>query len=105
MCSNFFKIYTLWEYPKKCLMDDIATRTLENKPYSATQLWTLLEDCTNALAYLQEKGFGHECLTSKNILYDEKDNIKVADPLSYGLTTNLEYVLSNRYNKSIYLSP
>jgi hypothetical protein len=33
MCSSFYKIYALWEYPKRTLIDDIAMRTLENKPY------------------------------------------------------------------------
>jgi hypothetical protein len=68
-------------------------------------VWNLLENCTSALALLQQNSISHECLTSKSILFEENGNIKVADPMSFGLTTNLELILSNRYNKSLYLSP
>lgn len=105
MCSSFYKIYALWEYPKKTLIDDIAMRTLENRPYQQQQLWILVTSSVAALSLMQQNSIWHECLSSKAVLFQENGNIKVADPNSFGLTTNLEYVLSNRYNKSIYLSP
>jgi hypothetical protein len=52
-------------------------------------VWNLLENCTFALALLQQNSITHECLTNKSILFEENGNIKVADPMSFGLTTNL----------------
>jgi hypothetical protein len=89
MCSSFYKIYALWQYPKKTLLDDIATRTLESRPFQPKELGDLLASCIPPLALLQQNGISHECLSSKAVRFEEGGNVKVADPMSSGMTTSL----------------
>lgn len=34
MCSDFYKIYTLWEYPHKSLAEDLANRKIYKTHFS-----------------------------------------------------------------------
>jgi hypothetical protein len=33
MCSHYFKIYTLWNYPSKALCEEIKERDLQKKAF------------------------------------------------------------------------
>lgn len=42
MCSHYFKIYTLWEFPSKSLFDEVKERGLQRKPFENKELWSIL---------------------------------------------------------------
>jgi hypothetical protein len=54
MCSNFYKIYTLWEYPNKTLADEINDRALQKKRYDSKELYSILVSSVFGLAALQK---------------------------------------------------
>jgi hypothetical protein len=33
MCSHYYKIYTLWDYPSKSLFEEIKERDLQKKSF------------------------------------------------------------------------
>ena len=104
MCSHYYKIYTMWEYPSKYLFDEIKERALQKKAFENREMWSILACSIMGLAALQEKEIRHECLTTRAILMSE-GNVKVADPLAAGLLPNYDCIFNNRNLKNIYLSP
>ena len=54
ICSNLFKIYTVYEYPKVKLIDEIEARHRERKYFEEIELFSILQSCLNATAHQHE---------------------------------------------------
>ena len=52
-CSTSFKIYAIFEYPQVTLREEILARCKESKNFEETELWSILQSCTNALSELK----------------------------------------------------
>lgn len=48
VCSNLFKIYTVYEYPKVRLIDEIEARKAEKKHFEEAEILSILQSCLNA---------------------------------------------------------
>jgi hypothetical protein len=48
VCSDIFKIYTVFEYPKIKLIDEIEARKFESKLFEEPELLSILQSCLSA---------------------------------------------------------
>jgi hypothetical protein len=64
MCSSFYKLHTLWEYPHRTLQQELATRIQENRPFALMELSSIVSSAVAGLKALQEEEIKHECLTA-----------------------------------------
>ncbi len=51
ICSNMFKIYSVYEYPRVKLIDEIEARRREKKYFEEVELFSILQSCLNAMAF------------------------------------------------------
>ena len=70
MCSNFYKIYSLWDYPHRSLEQDLQQRISASQPYSVSELKNILVSAIEGLRALQYSEVKHECLTTGSLLVD-----------------------------------
>jgi hypothetical protein len=54
MCSNIYKLYTLWEYPIKNLAEEINERALQKKRFDRKELSSILACSIMGLATFQK---------------------------------------------------
>lgn len=104
ICSQIFKVYTLWEYGPCSLADEINSRGLERRPFEYGQIVVLLRGICQGLTYYHTRNIPYDCLTTKSII-STPPSFKLVDPLMLTLQRNLECVVNNRNIKNVYLSP
>lgn len=83
-CSNFYKLYVLFEYPHKTLADEIAERQERNSKFQEKEMWSILASCILGLCHLQNAHIKHQALRTDVILLTSEGSILVADPYCTG---------------------
>lgn len=87
-CSTFYKIYALFEYPYKSLLDEIHERQLQHRVFREEELWSILASCILGLSHLQKFDIRHLSLRSSTILLTSTGHIKLSDPWCTSIPTN-----------------
>ena len=42
MCSSFYKIYAMWEYPTHTLADEVNERALQKRRFQENELFSII---------------------------------------------------------------
>jgi hypothetical protein len=105
LCSNYFRIYALWEFPRKTLAEDITYRALLKQPFEGAELRRIILQLAEGLSAYEKNRKSHECLTTKSVLLATDNSVRVADVLALPAHPNLEIVYQKRNTKNTYLSP
>ena len=105
LCSKYYKVHSLWEYPRRTLAEEINERALAKQPFPPGQIKMLIRQMSQAMTTLQKQRITHECLTSKTILVEGPTTFRIVDPVAIPMHTNLDTLYHKRSIKNIYLSP
>ena len=104
-CSTYYKIYALFRFTHRTLRDEIEERKAQQRPFQEKDLWSMLASCIVGMSHLQKHAIKHQSLSSSAILLSREGVIRVYDPISTGVQTNYDSLLTKRDTPHVYLSP
>ena len=74
------KLVSFFDYSTHKLRDEIEVRTVEDRPFEETEMWSIVCSPTLGLSYLQKQNIGHGCVSVIDIFLTPEGLIKINDP-------------------------
>lgn len=107
-CSDYYKLYVVFEFCNKNLEIEIEDRTTQDQMryFSNDEIIYLAESYITALAFLQKNQIPHGNISLQNLFISKNGIYKLADQTLLNLPSNYEQIFGKKTDtKGIYLSP
>ena len=105
LCSNFYKINYVIDYPKCDLITEINEHKEEKRVFSEGRIWNIMNDLISGLAELQKINTLHNHLSNQSIFLDEIGNVKLMYPDIIKQMPNFAFIIGSNDRLGKYLSP
>lgn len=106
-CSEFFKLYILFEFCNKNLEMEVNDRLTDNiRHFSNEEMFYITESYITGLSFLQKNNISHSNLNLHSLLISKNGIYKLVDQTFLNLQSNLNQIKSKKIDTTgLYLSP